>query len=464
MRKLFTLIFMCVQLLLHAQTTPESTILYYEGLDYLRGVQKRYDPQQAKSCFLKSAKLGNALSMMSLADIYLAGKVGRSNLDSAIYWYKESAKAGNSGAYFSIGNIYKYGILSSPDFKLAVKYFTKGTELNNEKCKYMLAYMTYKGLGTEQSYTTAYPLFKELAEKEDVSSMYFLGLCLRNGYGTSVDAESAKKWLMKAAEMGDIQAKRELAETLPENVSAVNEYLQNQLSGINSYNEKFKPSIDNNYEGKYIGYAVYFDWSGRYVSEILPLALELKKINGGYEGYWKEGQDSSSAIKIRGAADYFTFDKSSFYLKTNHYSGRSPEKWRFNDAKLDLRILSDSIQLTGMVQFYSSKRNEPGKPMRIILKKGIDESGMQGSSTFINLFPNPAKNTTTLRFQINKTQRISFTVSSLDGKIMYMENEQLLQAGTYTYNLPVRNFLPGTYLIQLYVNGKANGTKKLIKL
>lgn len=464
MKKLITLVILFMQLILNGQTPNSGLDFYNEGMSYLNGVQKEFDPNKGKKKLIQAANLGYSKAMSSIGDIYLAGLGTKKNLDSALFWYRKSIDHGNISVYNTIGNIYKNGILTQQNFERAVYFFQKGANLNENECIFMLAYMNYKGLGTKQNYSVAFNLFNRLVNIGDTKSMYFLGLCLKNGYGTDVDVEGANYWLLKASKAGDHQSRKELAEPQPENISSVSDILQQQLTQIKSSNEKFTASSSNNYQGKYSGYVVYYDWSGKFVHEIIPLALDIKKSGSGYEGTWKEGNNSSTTIKIYPGENQFKFDKSSLLVKNNHYSGRYPEIWKFNNAYLNMSFYNDSIQLSGSVNFYSVKRKEPGKPVQIFLKKGIEYKVGTIDDIPITLFPNPAISQTSIQFEIKKSARVGFTVSSLDGNIVYKERDKLLQFGVYNYNLSLKNLIPGAYHVQLFVDGKPNGNKRLIKL
>jgi uncharacterized protein len=463
MKKTITAMLVLAQAMLQAQTPPTGNTLYQDGMKYLKGIAKPYNPAQAKILLTQSASLGHPLAMNALGGIFLTGTGVKPSIDSALLWYKAAAQKKNGYAYYNLGTIYKEANLVPQNFATAATYFTEGAKLDSEPSQYMLAYMQYKGLGTQQDYAKAFAAFKKLAERGNSSAMYYAGLCYRNGYGVMANEALAKYWLQKAAAAFSNQAKLELQEEIPENVSAVSPYLQQQLSSITSYKEKFTAAASNNYQGSYTGYAVYYDWSGKYVSEILPLQLALTKSGAGYSGFWQEGENLATPIQLQQAANSFMFTDNSAYSRSNHYSGRQPEKWQFNNATLALGFIGDSIQLSGYVQFYSTHRKEPGKPLQVILKKAIDPSSYTGTGPAITVYPNPANATTAIQFTLAKTGRAYIKVTALDGTIMFIEPERKLPAGAYNYHLGLNKYTPGTYLLQLFIDGKPVAENKLIK-
>ena len=461
-KKTCALFVILAQINLQAQTDLTGENLYRLGMAHLQGVAKTYDPQVAKSLFNEASKKGYAPAMNQLGNMYAFGTGTRRNLDSAIFWYKKSIAAGNKDACYSLGNMYKIEGGISQDFQEAFTYFSMGSDMSSLQCKKMVAYMCYKGFGTNQDYNKAFTLFKELAENGNKNAMYFLGLCYRNGYGTGVNSELASQWLQKAA-LNERQATRELGEDAPENVGVISPQIQYELNKLKGGFENFKAANTNNYQGVYNGYAIYYDWSGKFVTEIQPLLLDLKKEVNSYIGFWKEGNAEATPIKMNSNNNNFKFNNGCSYTRNNHYSGRKPETWHFNEANLNLAFNNDSILLSGFVQFYSKERREPGKPLQIILKKAIDKNAYQESAVNLSLYPNPATNQTTVQFSLSNASRIVFQVYAQNGTLVYTDKEKLLPPGTYTYNLPIGKLIAGTYNIQLIVDGKAKAAKTLVK-
>jgi uncharacterized protein len=464
MKQLATLFLVFMQFGLYAQTKSEKDFLVNNAVAHLTGLTRNYDPILGKKIIDSAVELGNAKAMNALGNLYLKGITVSKNIDSAIYWYKQSAGGAYSGACLNLGNLYREGKVITQDFTEAVRYYTNGIKLNNIRCKNMMAYMYYKGFGITQDYYKSFNLYKETAKLGSQNAMYFLGLCYRNGYGTNIDKEQADFWLRKSASYFFAQANIELKEDAPENISVVTPYLQNQLLQIKQTTEKFIASDKNNYEGIYNGYAVYYDWSGKFVTEIKPLILKLKKTDGKYICTWKEANYNPVDIKIQNIGNNFKFDVDASYKRNNHYSGRRDEEWNFNSANLALSFNKDSIQLSGNVKFYSKGRNEPGKPIQIILKKLMRpiEDDNNESLGFL-VFPNPAVDYTTVEFSLLKTAKISFKIYTQNGSLVYTDSEKILPEGTYKYNLPTSNLSNGTYNIQILVNGKASTTNILVK-
>ncbi len=437
---------------------------FEEASRYLQGADRPYNPELARKLLWRSASTGDSRAMVQLGLYYGSPNSLTKNSDSAIYWFKAAARAGTPKAWFLLGRIYQLGIDVKQDFSLAAEYYRIGISHHDNYSKNAQAYLHFKGLGIEQDYSKAFRLFSETAAAGLPNSMYFLGVCYRNGYGTPVDQETAKTWLRRSALEGEPAAMHELTqEQLPENVSAVSSHLQEELKKLSNYTEKFQADKKNNYEGTYTGVAIYYDWSGRYVSEILPLELDLTRTAESYTGQWREGNSEAADISLTSSGNKFTFSPGSAYTRNNHYSARKPEKWQFNNASLGLAFIGDSIQLSGFVQFYSPNRSEPGKPLQIILKKKtIVATASHKNELEFSLAPNPATSQTSVRFTLQAGATVAIKVYAQSGALVYTESPRKLPAGNYNFTLPVAGFTKGTYTVQLTADNQS-GTRILVR-
>jgi len=159
----------------------------------------------------------------------------------------------------------------------------------------------------------------------------------------------------------------------------------------------------------------------------------------------------------------FRFAAGSNYLRNNRYSGKSDEVWQFNEATLNLSFVNDSLQLAGYVQFYSPQRNEPGKPLQVILKKGMNNKTVESNTGFnLKLYPNPASDQAGVQFTINATSTVSIQLYALNGVLIFSEKEKLLPAGVYTFPVPVKGLAAGTYDVKVIINNSPF-TKTLVK-
>lgn len=444
----------------HAQQTASPRLLFDMGYAYLKGLHKPYDPEKAFTLFQQSATADFPRAMNAMGNMYLKGTGTQANVDSAVYWYEKAAGKGYKESWLNLGRIYQEGRLVKQDFEEAARYFEAGAKAGDWNCLNMVAYFHFKGLGLRQDYTAAFNIYKELAEKGHINALYFLGICYRNGYGTPANPELAKEWLAKAAERNDKQSTHELyEEELPENKSVISDELQRRVAQLKNYQEQFIASNNNNLSGYYKGYAVYYDFSGKYVNDIVPLSLHLTKTANGYAVNWKEGDSLSANLKAALTDNNFRFDSTSQYVRNNYYSHHTNERFQFNNASLDLKYLNDSIYLSGEVRFYSLKRREPAQPMYIALSRVLDntEKSAAGKLAF-RLSPNPASAYVKVSFTLAEARKVQLQLISSSGSVLQQIPPRLLPAGSYSFNFELQGMPAGSYIIRAQAGEKVIST------
>lgn len=447
---------------------PPAQHIFDEAFRHLNGLGRSYDKQKAVALFKEAAELGNGASLNALGNLHATGEAGLSkDIDAALDYYQKAGKAGYGRAYYNLATLYKNGGTVPQDFRKSAGYCEAGMELGDANCKKLLAYYYYKGFGVMQNYTQSFRLYQELAQTGLANAEYFTGLCYRNGYGTTANPNESKRWLKLAAEHGEAQAVHELTEEpLAENSNIHDPALQQRVQALRNYQEKLIAEGANDVSGAYSGVAVYYDFSGHFVHQVLPLTLVLRKSINGYEGAWTE--DKSLAAEIKGSFNnnHFYFDAGSQYTRRNYYSYREAELYQFKEAKLSIKYIKDSMYLAGDVQFFSLSRNEPGQPMYILLSKKVEEGGKSPAGNLqLAISPNPAVTELKASFTLTTSSKVSFTITGVDGKpFMNQANEALLPPGTYSIPINVQRLTNGNYILKITTNTGAMQTKQFIKL
>jgi hypothetical protein len=415
--------------------------------------------------FRQAAEQGDAAAMNALGNLYANGDAGLTkDAGTAIDYYQRAGQAGYSTSYYNLAKLYKDDQLVPQDFSKSARYSETGATLGNANCKNLLAYYYFKGFGVQQNYARAFNLYRELAQSGDANAQYFLGLCYRNGYGTTANLAEAKRWLQTASQNGEGQARHELsAEPKPENSNLHNPGLQLQVDKLKNYQENVIASENNNISGTYQGFAVYYDFSGRFVHNVVPLTLTLSKTTDGYTGIWKE-EGNDVAVKGSFRSNNFAFDGSSQYTRRNYYSYRDEERYQFKAAKLSVKYIQDSFYLTGDMQFYSLDRKEPGQPMYITLGRKITD-GETGTGNFkLAVTPNPAVAEIRATFTVTNTCKVSFNIVDMNGRTIATQNNQpLLPPGTYTVPVRVQHLANGNYTLRMTTSTGAVLNKQFIK-
>ncbi|MFM2392838.1 MAG: hypothetical protein RLZZ546_820 [Bacteroidota bacterium] len=370
--------------------------------------------------------------------------------------------------YYAQGVKFKDGIGVAIDYEKAFKNFSKAAELGDEQSVYAQAYLYFKGLGCNQDYTKAAQLFLRGAKLERDNSMYFYGLCWRNGYGVVKNADSAKYWLSKSAAVGYLQAIKELQTPIGENINDSAFKLVQQINNAAIPDKK----ITNNFNkirhyiptseivsGNYKGFIIQYDWSGKYITSSKSLQLNLSLNSKKLTGLWIEDQSDSIKLSADLSYDSLRFDKME-YRRKDHYSQENGIKYNFQNANLNLVQTGDSIFLAGNMEMFSPQRNEPSKPIFIVLARAY--SSIMAKKLHLRTFPNPFNSLITAQFEIPKAEIVEIQILTLEGVSVYRNYAGLLEIGHYSLPIKVNNLSSGTYLLK-FTYGNQVQISRIIK-
>lgn len=165
------------------------------------GMEKDYEQEFYWS--KKGAELGDAQCMISLANCYRNGEGTEKNDQEAFAWDMRAAEAGDAYGMLNVAISYEDGLGVSADPAQAFAWYGKSAEAGNELGIYHLARCYITGTGTDRDPAKAFEWMKKLAETGNAYGMYNLGLLYQNGIGTEEDPALAYHWYKKAAEAGD---------------------------------------------------------------------------------------------------------------------------------------------------------------------------------------------------------------------------------------------------------------------
>ena len=425
--------------------------------------ETKTNPSAAMDDYRKAAATGHPAALYALGAAYQHGKIVTRNNDSALIWLTKAANAGYTKAYWNLGNIYRTARGATPqDFQKAVGYFKTGASKNNYNCITGLGYMYYKGLGVKQNYDSSFILFHQAAVKNFKDAEYFLGVSFKNGYGVTANADSAKHWLQLAANIQSKNAKNELKRLSSlENKSLTTNSLQSKAELLASYNDGAVSAAGTDIGGVYKGYMVYYDFSHKYVFQILPVSVTLAKNGTTYKGTWKEGRIPETNISGSFQNGLFVFDSSSHYVRHNHYSNNKADKYLFKQANLSLKNLGDSTYLSGDIQFYGINRREPGQPTYLTLTK---QTGSSNTNNFnLSVAPNPTSNgIVKTSFTLTSAENVRLEVYSKMGDLIQRVDLGTLAVGTHQYQFNLQTQPTGVYILKLITNTQV-ANQKIIK-
>jgi len=82
---------------------------------------------------------------------------------------------------------------------------------------------------------------------------------------------------------------------------------------------------------------------------------------------------------------------------------------------------------------------------------GIDAASSSKEAGIIALFPNPASQEATLRYQVKNSNPVSVDVLNTIGQVVYTKNEGVQTAGDYALDINTKNLSTGLYYVRLTV-------------
>lgn len=469
--------FVCTMAFSQSNGNRAIDSLLFEASKYTSGAGR--DDAKAFEIYKLCATMGHARSMNTVGLMYKRGRGVTANGIEAANWFQLAGESGCTQGWYNLGIHYKNMKPPSQDFSKAYECFSKGTERGDSVCEFMQGYLRYKGLGCEQDYSQAFSHFKRAADKRVSNSVYFLGLCYRNGYGVQMNEDSARYWLQLASRMSNRQAMMELTAEEAENGNLAAKEQAQRISNAafpvttssNQYQRMKEELPANIVTGKFTGHLITYDWSGKNVIGVSPLALELYVQKGTLYGIWVEGDSLRVPVAARLSAGSIEFLNTS-YKRTDHYSPDTPIPYNFESASLHWTSKNDTVFLAGDVRMFSPARNEPHKPLSVaLIKTGkitdteiiklADVKDIPEDQNKLIVYPNPFNDIITLQFALKEKSDVTTKIVTVDGKVVYSNRSGKLDAGYYTLPLLPGHLPAGTYFMVLKYGTKTKTTKMI---
>ena len=431
---------------------------------YINGTGSKRQPEKVIELLTESANAGNGEAMNAIGVIFRTGTGGIKDSLKSIEWFRKAANAGYINAWYNLGNAYK----ETMDFANAYQSYCKAADMGDAHSIFLKGYMLYKGLGCTQDYKQAAALFAQGAELDKPRSMYFYGLCYRNGYGIAMNLDSARYWLGRSAEKGNGFAMDELMKKLPENVEiagtlsskikAAQAAMPNK-NKVNQYRKVEHKITRNDVAGAYQGYLLKYDWSGQHVIEANKLELILSSVKDSLKGLWKEDDSIALPIQAQFTPDAIIFNQL-HYGKTSHYSQTKIESTVFQKAYLQLTSSNREVYLSGNIQGFVPKDNEPQKPLFLALvrvsgksSKGkipiVSQNNTPITTAPLRAYPNPFNGIITMDFELKVPCNVTAQLYTVNGKLVYSNPAGRLSAGSYTLPMKTQQVAAGYYMLVL---------------
>jgi hypothetical protein len=127
-------------------------------------------------------------------------------------------------------------------------------------------------------------------------------------------------------------------------------------------------------------------------------------------------------------------------------------------------VAQDQLQSWGGNFYYPNWTDYCAPMIRLYVStkaSGLNDANAQTAAN-MNMYPNPAVNTTSVNYTLNQSGNVTLKVTDLMGRTVLTMNEGNQNAGiSYKANVDVSSLNNGTYFCTLYVNG-AKSTSKFV--
>lgn len=424
----------------------------------LKGIDSDITKEKAVSVLREAAENDSVpYAMNSLGLVYMAGLGAPQDTAQAVRWLEAAGANGFAEAYHNLGMMYKNAQCgTSQDFRKAFRHYKQGADAGSVMCMYDAGYMLYKGLGCQQDYAKAAELFQQGADKDHSPCLYMLGLCYRNGYGVGLDDERAAFFLNRAATLGYSPAIEEVRRPDAEN------YLHEELLANDTYGDvpARMPDILSDVNdvtmlsGRYQGFIVMYDWSGRYILGEKPVTLSMSRDGKVVSGLLMLATDSVPFRATVSADGRLSFSDGGVELNERYTVG-SKVPYRMDSAELD--VWQDRI--AGRLSLYSLKLMEPERPMYIELQKRpspalpVREGDDADRYTRVVASPNPFSSQFDVSFELPEPCDAKLRLYDVYGKLAYTQDLGRIEEGRHTETI-MPNVLDGTYVLNVTVGSR----------
>jgi TonB family protein len=151
----------------------------------------------------RGAALGDAESIMNLADLYNRGDGVARDVAKSAELYRQAANKGQTRAMSMLGWIDLEGDLGKRDCEDARRWFEKAAAQGDSFSKRELGSLYENGWGVEKDLPKAFSWQEQAARDGDGWAQNHLGWMLREGLGINPDDDEAVEWFRLAVENGE---------------------------------------------------------------------------------------------------------------------------------------------------------------------------------------------------------------------------------------------------------------------
>ncbi|MGB0885306.1 MAG: T9SS type A sorting domain-containing protein [Chitinophagales bacterium] len=224
-----------------------------------------------------------------------------------------------------------------------------------------------------------------------------------------------------------------------------------------------------NISGEFEGTRAQFDYSGKRITKEFTYNYTLKQKGNVVEGISTiiSEEGNYAEVGIRGVVikDKFYFEE---YKMLDQIKAPSMA-WCYKSGVLNISTQENEIKLSGATPSYMVNygyactggftemsafyNQEPiSKKSAIRAEENIE----------LNLFPVPAKDYTSLRFNVKQNEKVSIEILDLSGKVVSPSETKEILNGKFYERFDVSNFTPGLYIFNVKIGDKIF-TKEFLK-
>jgi len=206
----------------------------------------------------------------------------------------------------------------------------------------------------------------------------------------------------------------------------------------------------------------------------VELSDELSSVSGNITHSGLHTVDLIDTARVLSGDDFYVYlylDKGGFaYDRTSEVpvllgassrvivpSTSSPQQSYYSDAGAwtDFYYYDDpsGFQNTGNICIKAIANHDPTLGIDNTLWNNLD----------FKVSPNPFRDRVSIDFSLKENADVEIQIYSIDGRLVYKEEKQVLNSGENSMNLNIENQNPGIYIVNLNINNVSVLTKKIIK-
>jgi len=451
------------------------------GQTYMMGTSTtKPDYAKAYATLQNCVSQGDPKSLAISAEMLLAGMGVEKNEQLAFEYMKKAADQKYGYAEYRLGLYYRQGIGCPVDLVRSLVSLANATLHGNEEAGYYMGYIALKGQGVGQNYEAA---FSWLERSQNPMAKYWLSYCHYFGYGVPKDTNKAIEYCNQSDTPASKQLLKHIAENAKEKLAATIDSQLNEAETaqntaiapeaiekvtIETPKQTENKTLKSKYlNGKWKGKLIELEWSGKQITQILPVSCELEaQDDKNLNCKWEINNTTSQvpALWIDNGV-YFKQLHMVLDLPLSDNPNVNTIDWHLLSAQVEFKTINDKTYLIGNLKTYTQQWKEPGPPMRVILKQ-VEEGEeddftseellaiSQQKEHFIVLYPNPFVSNVLISYALETDAQVSVKVYDLNGNPLpaTLEPGAMQTAGEHHYTLDGTGLKPGMYIVQVTVN------------